>query len=115
MSYFRICNPRRRRDEVWFKASRGGSSDEGGTTMLTKIALSAVIALGAASGALAATKHVRHSGAVAQGHVHAGAYDAYGFVNQTPGAGRVGESGAILIQDRGYSSSIGTPYCGGSC
>jgi hypothetical protein len=81
-----------------------------------KIALSVAIALSTASGAFAATKHHGHNGPVVHGRVSAAAFDADAAVNQIPGSGRSGETGAMLIQDRDFSSSNGNlPYCGGKC
>lgn len=87
--------------------------------MLTKIALSAAIVLATASGVLAATKHPvhRHHGAAVQSQVQASGYDAFASATRAPGAGRLNEAGATLIQDRDYSFSGGgtNGYCSGRC
>ena len=78
----------------------------------TKLALAAALILGTASAAVA---NDRHHGPALQSQGRAGANDAYASGNRIPGAGRWSETGAILIQDRGFSFDLGEPYCGGKC
>ena len=81
----------------------------------TKIALSLALVLGTASATMAATKHPDHGQRTAVARqVPASAFGANASANRV--SGRLGETGAILIQDRDNGNAgIGTPYCGGKC
>ncbi len=70
-----------------------------------------------ASGVLAPTKRAAPRSHRPEVHSQAqsGATDAYAWANRTSGAGRLGETGAILIQDRGFSADVDNAYCGGKC
>jgi hypothetical protein len=79
-------------------------NSQGDTAMLTKskIALSFALVLGAASAAMAATKHPVHR------PVPAAAYQDYGYMKEHGQFKKVlGEDGAILIQDRDWAATNG--------
>ena len=78
----------------------------------TKTVFAVVLVLGTASGAFAATKHHGHKGSVVHGRVSASAYGANASANQVQGSTAI-ESGAMLIQDRDYRESVGTPWFSG--
>jgi hypothetical protein len=78
---------------------------------MANIAVAAAIALAMNSGAFAATKN--HRNAPAPAKVTTSAFSANASAIVTPGV--IKPSGAMLIQDRGYSASISDPYCGGRC
>jgi hypothetical protein len=77
-------------------------AQQGDTTMFTKIALSAAIVFGTALTAPAMAKHAaHHSRPVAHQAAPTSAYQAYGMSSvRQARTRRVGESGAVLIQDR---------------
>jgi hypothetical protein len=85
----------------------------GDTNMLktANIAIAVAIAVTPASGAFAATKH--HRQAPAPVKITTSAFNANATAIVTPGT--VKPTGAMLIQDRGYSASLSDPYCGGRC
>jgi hypothetical protein len=75
----------------------------------TNIAVAVAIALTTTSGAFAATKNHRNAPAP----VTTSALNANASAVVTPGV--IKPTGAMLIQDRGYSASVSDPYCGGRC
>jgi hypothetical protein len=80
----------------------------------SKIALSVAIVLATASGAFAATKHHGHGHSKVDARVAASAFGANASVGGN--GGRTVSSGAMLIQDRDWSSQIGgNSNCGGKC
>jgi hypothetical protein len=82
----------------------------------TKLVLAAAVILGTASAAAAGSDRAhRDYRPAGQSQLQAGANGGYAAANRMLGAGRSGETGAILIQDRGYSFDTGEPYCGGKC
>jgi hypothetical protein len=81
-----------------------------------KIALSVALVLGTVSGAIAADKHPAHrQRAAVERQVPPSPLGADASASQVPGSGRLGETGAILIQDRDFSASFNNGYCGGKC
>jgi hypothetical protein len=81
-----------------------------------KITLSVALVLSTVSGAIAADKHAAHrQRAAVERQVPPSALAAGASASQIPGSGRLGETGAILIQDRDFSASFNSGYCGGKC
>jgi hypothetical protein len=74
--------------------------------MLTKTVLSLAVVLGAATGALAATKHpVHHHRSAVELQAPGAAYNSFGSANGAR-TGRLGETGSILTRDRPSSFSL---------